>query len=499
VSTSRLAAILLVFTITALTACGGGGGSASSSDTAPPPSATEAASVSSDASLPPSVSADFSQVAVTATSSSASQAASLVPLAPVTNYTVSPLELILNGDFSNQLYFWGLADAQTRAVPSEIRSGGKALLVNSWAGQKLSATSLQPGKSYVLTVTARKTANTGTAAVYLTFHDKNTVTYRSSRRLFTSTWNAQYTLRFTAPAYTALADVAISVSGVQAIVDTVSLKMQVPIVQTEPVVSLAGSYVPAGYGLAFNDEFTGTALNRDKWFTRFIYDGGTRDHLNDEKQRYRDNNNHIVTGGLLNLVARKVSSSDPQGMNYESGMIRSDWTTRYGYIEARVKMPGALGLWPAFWLNPDVSEAGTAVWPPEIDIFEVVNNGVEDLPNMLHTSVVQLPGIPASYLYMDPSFVSQWTYWNAPFKFSDGWHTISAEWTPTTVTTFVDGKKIMTKAYEWKDGAGQLAGPAHILLNLAVGGSWAGRHGIDDASFPQALQIDWVRAYKKLN
>ena len=37
------------------------------------------------------------------------------------------------------------------------------------------------------------------------------------------------------------------------------------------------------------------------------------------------------------------------------------------------------------------------------------------------------------------------------------------------------------------------------MLNLAIGGGWAGLNGIDDTAFPQALQIDWVRAYKKVN
>jgi hypothetical protein len=35
-------------------------------------------------------------------------------------------------------------------------------------------------------------------------------------------------------------------------------------------------------------------------------------------------------------------------------------------------------------------------------------------------------------------------------------------------------------------------------LNLAIGGQWAGRYGIDDSAFPQALAIDWVRVYQKL-
>jgi len=319
---------LLAFAMT-LTACGGGGG-------APSSAGTTSQQVGTIQNYSPA-SADAGSLDVGAQSS----AAPLVTLAPVVQYQVSPAELVLNGDFSNQMYFWFLSDPQTTATTSELRPGGKALIVNSWAGQKFSAGVLQPGKSYVLTVTARKSADAGDASMSVVFYDGNTVLYRNFRRSFSSTSYNQYTLSFTAPAYTGIAEVSFSVSGVQAIVDTVSLKMQAPIVQTEPVVSLAGSYVPAGYGLAFNDEFNGISLNTDKWFTRYIYDGGTRDRLNDEQQRYRDNNNHIVANGVLSLVARKVSSNDPQGIDYESGMIRSDWTTRYGYIEARVKMPGA--------------------------------------------------------------------------------------------------------------------------------------------------------------
>jgi beta-glucanase (GH16 family) len=422
-----------------------------------------------------------------------------VALAPVAQYDVSALELILNGDFSNQLYFWILADAQTKATTSELRAGGRALLVNTWAGQKLATNALQAGKSYVLTVTARKSADTGTASMSVVFHDRNSVTYRDFKRAFTSGSYAQYSLRFTAPAYVGNAEVSFSVSGAQAVIDSVSLKMQAPIVQTEPVASLEGSFAPSGYGLAFNDEFNGSTLNTDKWFTRYIYNGGTLDRLNDEQQRYRENGNHVVSNGVLNLVARKVSSGDPQGIDYESGMIRSDWTTRYGYIEARVKMPGAVGVWPAFWLNSDVSETGKLTWPPEIDIFEYVNNGVEDRVNMLHTGVVDLPGVSPTFLFLDSAFNSQWTFWYAPFNFNEGWHTVAAEWTPTTVTTYVDGRKIMSRAYQWKDSDGEMAGPAHILLNLAIGGNWAGRYGIDAAAFPQSFQIDWVRAYAKLD
>ena len=35
----------------------------------------------------------------------------------------------------------------------------------------------------------------------------------------------------------------------------------------------------------------------------------------------------------------------------------------------------------------------------------------------------------------------------------------------------------------------------HIILNLAIGGNWGGKHGIDDASFPNQFLVDYVRVY----
>ena len=36
----------------------------------------------------------------------------------------------------------------------------------------------------------------------------------------------------------------------------------------------------------------------------------------------------------------------------------------------------------------------------------------------------------------------------------------------------------------------------HMLLNIAVGGNWGGKFGVDEAIFPQRLEIDYVRVYQ---
>jgi beta-glucanase (GH16 family) len=410
-------------------------------------------------------------------------------------YAVVPDELVRNGTFTDGLTAWTVGDAVL--VASTLRSGGKALDIGWRAIQTFEATALAPRKSYTLTVKARNANTTGTTEIAFHFRrPANSEAFRTyTTTVASNTWQ-DYQITFTAPEYAAMADVTITAGGTRTVVDSVSLQMRSAVDQTEPIASTYGSYVPAGYVLAFNDEFNGATLNRAKWFTRYIYNAGTLDHLNDEQERYRDNDNHIVANGVLNLVARKVSSN-ADGINYESGMIRSDWTTHYGYFEARVKMPGGLGVWPAFWLNSDVSSSGRLSWPPEIDIFEFVNNGVEDKLTMLHSNVKTTTGVTAPLTYADPAFNTTWSDYIAPYNFNEGWHTIGLEWTPTSVTMYVDGKKIYTRSYVWIYGDGTPGGPAHILLNLAIGGSWAGRHGIDDSAFPQALQIDWVRAYQK--
>ncbi len=456
----------------------------------------------SDASSDANVSAESMTSASTTATSAAPSAAPSTPsfttgtTARAAGYTVLPDELIQNGLFANGLTSWTVTDAAL--VPSELRKGGQALNVGWKATQTFAPTALQPGKSYTLFVRARNDRSTGTSQLNIRFRKPAySEVIRSYAATVASSTYQNYTIEFTAPTYAAMADFVVTTNGARAIVDGVSMKMRSAIPQTEYIASNVGSYVPPGYTLAFNDEFNGTTLNRAKWMTRFIYAGGTQDRLNDEKQRYRDNDNHVVANGVLSLVARKVSSTDPDGINYESGMIRSDWTSRYGYYEARVKMPGGIGVWPAFWLNSDVSAEGRLAWPPEIDIFEFVNNGVEDKLNMLHSNVVAQSGTTSTLMYADAAFNTGWADYVAPFNFNEGWHTVGAQWDPTTVTVYVDGLKIYTRTYQWNYADGTLAGPAHILLNLAIGGSWAGRHGIDDTAFPQALQIDWVRAYTK--
>ena len=185
---------------------------------------------------------------------------------------------------------------------------------------------------------------------------------------------------------------------------------------------------------------------------------------------------------------------------WDSGMIRSKKLIKYGYLEARVRMPKGIGIWPAFWIIPE-----REVWPPEIDIFEYVYNGGPERENMIHTNVVhQSVSQARSVLYHDPSFSTQWTFWTAPGSttdFNDDFHIISALWnTDDTVTTYIDGIPIVQYRYYWKHNDGTDAGLAHVLLNLAMGGHWGTDNWISTmTTSEQQLEIDYVRIYQRWN
>jgi beta-glucanase (GH16 family) len=232
--------------------------------------------------------------------------------------------------------------------------------------------------------------------------------------------------------------------------------------------------VPAGYVKVFGDEFNEPRLDTGKWWTRYIYDDGKLDFLNDEQQRYREADNHVMTGHSLILMARKIPGDKNAG--YSSGMIRSKTTFEYGYFEARMKIPGGVGVRPAFWLNSARrSTDGKIAWPPEIDIAEVANNGTEDTTRMLHVGLISNGRQAGDVQYVAPGFRGDQAYWRAPESLADGFHVFSALWDrDNVVSVFFDGRLIERAAYNWVYDDGSPAGYAHVILDLAIGGpKWA--------------------------
>jgi beta-glucanase (GH16 family) len=81
---------------------------------------------------------------------------------------------------------------------------------------------------------------------------------------------------------------------------------------------------------------------------------------------------------------------------------------------------------------------------------------------------------------------------------SDGFHVYAIEWDASHIDFLVDNHKYYT--YH-NPGNGEGSWPfdqgQYLILNLAIGGKWGGKKGIDDTIFPQRFYIDYVRVYQK--
>ena len=79
--------------------------------------------------------------------------------------------------------------------------------------------------------------------------------------------------------------------------------------------------------------------------------------------------------------------------------------------------------------------------------------------------------------------------------FADDYHLFELIWDENQITWLVDGEQYAS-ADITSDERSEFHKEYFLLLNIAVGGTWAGRPD-DSTVFPQQLVVDWIRVYKK--
>ena len=125
----------------------------------------------------------------------------------------------------------------------------------------------------------------------------------------------------------------------------------------------------------------------------------------------------------------------------------------------------------------------------EIDIMESCNN-MDFIGGTIH------------YGGAWPNNTLQGVHILTGMDFSADYHKYTLEWEPTVMRWYVDGVLYSVKSSWWSSGG---AYPApfnqrfHILLNLAVGGTYTGIYNWQDVTtnLPQQMLVDWVRVYQK--
>ena len=255
----------------------------------------------------------------------------------------------------------------------------------------------------------------------------------------------------------------------------------------EPATPVDSTSIP-GYQLVWADEFNYNGLpDSSKW----DYEVGRSGWGNDEKQYYSKNRreNARVENGKLVIEARRDMYN---GYEYTSARLvttnKGDWT--YGRFEVRAKLPAGKGTWPAIWMLPTTWNLGNGGWPDngEIDIMEHVGYDQGVIHGSTHCN-----------MYVWTKGTQKTATINIP-DCTTAFHTYAMEWDKDQIKMFVDDKLYFTSLNE---GKGWQYWPFfkdfHFILNIAIGGSWGGAQGIDNNIFPQRMEVEYVRVYKKVN
>jgi beta-glucanase (GH16 family) len=236
--------------------------------------------------------------------------------------------------------------------------------------------------------------------------------------------------------------------------------------------------------LVWSDEFNGTGgIDSSKWSAQT----GGGGWGNNELEFYTDRvENAYQADGNLNIKAIKETY---KGRDYTSARLvtQNKFTTTYGRVEARIKIPYGQGIWPAFWMLG--ANIGSVGWPScgEIDIMENVGNK----PSIVH-GTIHGPG------YAGGAGIGATNALPNNKRYADSFHVFAVEWEQNVIRIYRDDVLYVTRTpADLPPGTKWVFDhDFYILLNLAVGGGWPGN---PDGStvFPQTMQVDYVRVYQR--
>ncbi len=243
----------------------------------------------------------------------------------------------------------------------------------------------------------------------------------------------------------------------------------------------------SGRHVVFEDDFDGNALNADAW----TFDIGVMN--NGGEEQYYKSENASVENSCLVITAKKETVGSK---TWTSARVvtagKNGW--RYGRFEAKIKFPGVVGAFPAFWLmglnHKDApNESGTyserydgsVSWPVcgELDIIEFIPGNSK---RPISTVWPNRNSDPYQHLFqVSPDYDVT----------SSDWHTYAVDINSDYITFYIDnvqvGNRMKLSDYDSED-IEAFSKPLHILINLAI------KFGTPIVN-EMKMYVDWVRVY----
>ena len=286
-------------------------------------------------------------------------------------------------------------------------------------------------------------------------------------------------------------------------------------VAKEVIQGEAPSLLPKGvqWKLAWNDEFGGTTIDRNKWMCRTHFWGKRfrpfaedfegveldgKGHVRLNLLRVGDDfmSPHLQTGSIAyDIPPQNPKSIWPFGPNRKPLFLH-----RFGYYEVRCRLPKYDGWHCAFWLqspcigaHPDPRRAG---W--EIDIMENYRQFTEG-------SIVCGPGWRD--FHQEMNWLGHYQFKIEPTQ--DGWHHYGVHWTREFYDFYADGKLVgrrkgpiseveqiimlTTEAHGYRETCDAAGG-------LEEASAWGGKPDklLFEAKLPDYFEVDYVRVFDEI-
>jgi len=253
------------------------------------------------------------------------------------------------------------------------------------------------------------------------------------------------------------------------------------------------------YLLTWSDEFNGTEVNEKRWNYRL-------DCKHWSQQRKANN---TVSGGLYRIHLRKESVDCPNNnalqpgqqkgqkpagkVQYTGGGIISKDELRYGYYEAKLKMPSGAGWHTSFWMmrNQFIDSTSKHDLNSNIELDPVENDSIDlkhyqiDAHQWSPTPGTEDPGRKQNKVGTKQVRFKDETR-------LDDFHIYGLEFTSTHLRYFFDGKlqketSFDVNQYKHNDISIWFTSIASFLANTKQ---------VDNSHLPAEAQVDYVRFFQ---
>ena len=233
--------------------------------------------------------------------------------------------------------------------------------------------------------------------------------------------------------------------------------------------------IAGNWNLIFNDDFN--SINSTVWSNRYWWNGNNGTDATFLPSQIS------VSNGVLNITAVKGDTTATDGItrHYASGLLQSGgiqgvkpagFTFQYGYVEASSKVAAGNSMWSALWMLPANYQD-----THELDLFENLGRAPTNFNSFFHW------GPTSNYAGRE---------FNTGKNLTQDFHTYGVDWEPDHITWYIDGQPV----WSYTNAANIINRPLYLILNLDVGGDWA---GWPDGTTPlqSTWQVDYLRVWQK--